>query len=211
MLTRLHISSFIGLTIIVWLVTLWVQGNPVLSSEFIKPFGIVVSAITSIALIFNKYAWSWNVFKNWYVKRPDLRGTWKMELQSSWVDPNTGKQIDPIIGYVVIRQTLTFLSFRMFTKESRSKSITHTIEREDDGLYKLAVVYRNEPDINLQGVRSEIHYGSFILNINGDPANELQGHYWTDRTTKGSLKLTDRIKNKTINTYLEGVSEYSAD
>lgn len=211
MLTRLHISSFIGLTIIVWLVTLWVQGNPVLSPEFIKPFGIVVSAITSIAIIFNKYAWSWKVFKNWYVNRPDLRGTWKMELQSSWVDPKTGKQIDPIIGYVVIRQTLTFLSFRMFTKESRSNSITHTIEREDDGLYKLAVVYRNEPDINLQGVRSEIHYGSFMLNINGDPANELQGHYWTDRTTKGSLKLTDRIKNKTINTYSEGVSEYSTD
>jgi len=209
MLTRLHISSFIGLTIIVWLVTLWFQGSPVLSKDFLKPFGIVVSTITGIAIIFNKYAWSWKLFKNWYVKRPVLRGTWKMELQSSWVDPKTGKQIDPIIGYVVIRQSLTFLSFRMFTKESRSQSITHTIEREDDGLYKLAVVYRNEPDINLQGVRSEIHYGSFILNINGDPASELQGHYWTDRTTKGSLRLTERRKKKTISTYEEGLNEYS--
>lgn len=211
MLTRLHISSFIGLTILVWLVTLWIQGNPVLSPEFVKPFGIVVSAISIIAIIFNKHAWSWTIFKNWYVKRPDLRGTWEMELQSSWVDPKTGKQIDPIIGYVVIRQSLTFLSFRMFTKESRSKSITHTIEREDDGLYKLAVVYRNEPDINLQGVRSEIHYGSFILNVSGDPANELHGHYWTDRTTKGSLRVTNRLKKKTISTYNEGESLFIDD
>ena len=74
MLTRLHISSFIGLTIAVWLIALWIQGMPVLSADFIKPFGIVVGAITLIVTLFNKYAWSWIIFRGWYVKRPDLRG-----------------------------------------------------------------------------------------------------------------------------------------
>ena len=90
MLTRLHISSFIGLTIVVWLVALWFQGMPVLSLDFVKPFGIVVGAITLFVTIFNKYLWSWKIFKGWYVKRPDLRGTWEVELKSSWIDPKTG-------------------------------------------------------------------------------------------------------------------------
>jgi hypothetical protein len=194
MLTRLHISSFIGLTIAVWLIALWVQGMPVLSAEFVKPFGIVVGAITAFVTIFNKYIWSWKIFKGWYVKRPDLRGSWKVELKSSWVNPETGKVIDPIYGYAVIRQTLTSLSFRLMTKESRSVLIAYSFEpQEDDGLFKLVGVYRNEPKIELQGVRSEIHHGSFALEIHGSPVYELQGHYWTDRGTKGGMKLSDRV------------------
>lgn len=166
MLTRLHISSFIGLAIAVWLVALWLQDMPVLSADFIKPFSIVVGVITLFVTLFNKYMWSWKVFKGWYVKRPDLRGTWKVELNSSWVNPETGEVIDPIYGYAVIRQSLTFLSVRFMTKESRSVLVAHSIEQqEDDDLFKLVGVYRNEPKIELQGVRSEIHHGSFALDI----------------------------------------------
>lgn len=194
MLTRLHISSFIGLTIAVWLLALWFQGMPVLSADFVKPFSTVVGAITLVVTIFNKYLWSWKIFRGWYVKRPDLRGTWKVELKSSWVNPETGKVIDPICGYAVIRQSLTSLSLRLMTKESRSVLVAHSIDQqEDEGLFKLVGVYRNEPKIELQGVRSEIHHGSFALEIHGSPVYELQGHYWTDRGTKGGMKLSDEV------------------
>ncbi|WP_250461828.1 hypothetical protein [Microbulbifer litoralis] len=201
MLTRLHISSFVGLTIGVWLLALWVQGMPVLSADFVKPFGIVVGAISLLVTIFNKYLWSWRLFRGWYVKRPDLRGTWEVELKSSWTDPETGKLSAPITGYAVIRQSLTFLSLRLMTKESRSVLVAHSIEQqEDDDLFKLVGVYRNEPKIELQGVRSEIHHGSFALEIHGTPVYELQGHYWTDRATRGSMILRNRIK-KLYDTY----------
>jgi len=201
MLTRLHISSFVGLTIGVWLLALWIQGMPVLSAEFVKPFGVVVGLISLFVTIFNKYIWSWRIFRGWYVKRPDLRGTWKVELQSSWVDPDTGEQVDPIIGYASVRQSLTFLSLRLMTKESRSVLVAHSIEQqEDDDLFKLVAVYRNEPQIELQGVRSEIHHGSFALEVHGTPPYELQGHYWTDRATRGSMKLKERVK-KIYDTY----------
>lgn len=201
MLTRLHISSFIGLTIAVWLLALWIQGMPVLSADFVKPFGTVVSAITLIVTLFNKFLWSWKIFKGWYVKRPDLRGTWKVELKSSWVNPETGKKADPIYGYVVVRQSFTNLSFRLMTKESRSVLVAHSIEQqEDDDLFKLVGVYRNEPKIELQGVRSEIHHGSFTLDIHGSPVEELEGHYWTDRATKGGMKLFNQV-NKLYTTY----------
>lgn len=201
MLTRLHISSFIGLTIVVWILALWFQGTPVLSADLVKPFGTVVGIITLVTTLFNKYAWSWKIFKGWYVKRPDLRGTWKVELKSSWVDPKTKKVKPPIHGYAVIRQSLTFLSVRLMTKESRSVLVAHSIEQqEDDDLFKLIGVYRNEPKIELQGVSSEIHHGSFSLEVHGSPVYEMQGHYWTDRATKGGMKLSART-NKLYDTY----------
>ncbi len=208
MLSRLHISSFIGLTIAVWLFALWIQGMPVLSADFLKPFGIVVGAIVIVVTVFNKYLWSLRIFRGWYVKRPDLRGTWKVELKSSWVNPETGKIIDPIYGYAVIRQSLTSLSFRLITKESRSVLVAHSIDQqEDEDLFKLVGVYRNEPKIELQGVRSEIHHGSFALEIHGSPVYELQGHYWTDRGTKGGMKLSGRVL-KLYDTYEQAEIEY---
>lgn len=207
MLTRLHISSFIGLTIAVWLLALWYQGMPVLEADFVKPFSTVVGLITFIVTIFNKYLWSWKIFKGWYVKRPDLRGTWKVELKSSWTNPETGQVIKPIHGYAVIRQSLTSLSLRLMTEESRSVLVAHSIEQqEDDDLFKLVGVYRNEPKIELQGVRSEIHHGSFALEIHGSPAYELQGHYWTDRGTKGGIKFSDKVK-KLYDTYEQASRE----
>ena len=207
MLTRLHISSFIGLTIAVWLLALWLQGMPVLSADFVKPFGTVVGVITLFVTFFNKYMWSWCIFKGWYVKRPDLRGTWKVELKSSWIDPETGKGIDPIYGYIVIRQSLTFSSVRLMTKESRSVLVAHSIDQqEDDDLFKLVGVYRNEPKIELQGVRSEMHHGSFALEVHGSPVYELQGHYWTDRGTKGGMKLEAKVK-KLYDTYEQAERE----
>ena len=209
MLTRLHIASFVVLTIAVWLVALWVQGMPVLDASVVKPFGIVVGAISLVVTVFNKYLWSWKGFRGWYIKRPDLRGTWKVELKSSWINPETGTVIDPIYGYAAIRQSLTSLSFRLMTKESKSVLVAHSIDQqEDEDLFKLVGVYRNEPKIELQGVRSEIHHGSFALEIHGNPVYELQGHYWTDRGTKGGMKLSDRVA-KLYDTYEQAVVEHS--
>lgn len=206
---KIYISSLVGLTIAVWLITLWLQGMSVLSTDFIKPFGTVVGAITISITVFNKYIWSWKVFRGWYVKRPDLRGTWKVELKSSWVSPETGKVIDPINGYAVVRQSLTSLSFRLMTKESKSVLVAYSIDQqEDEDLFKLVAVYRNEPQIELQGVHSEIHHGSFAIEIHGNPVYELQGHYWTDRGVKGSMKLSDKVP-KLYDTYEQAAREYN--
>lgn len=193
MLSRIHITSFVGLTIIAWLLALWAQGQPVLSLEFLKPFGIVVAVIVGITTIFARWAWAWPVFQGWYVNRPDLRGTWKAVLSSDWIDTETSARIPPIDGFLVIRQTLTQLSVRLMTAESRSHSTAYSLCREDDGLFRLAVVYRNEPEIELQGLRSEIHHGAFWVEALGKGPDELRGHYWTDRNTRGGLRCVSRV------------------
>ena len=151
MLSRTHIISIVGLTIGVWLLALWIQGTPVLSLEFLRPFSIVVGVVGGIVTIFNKWAWAWPVFRGWFVKRPDVRGTWKVELQSNWIDPETKEGIPPITAYAAIRQSLTTLSIRLMTPESKSLLVAHSIRLEPDNIYRIAGIYRNEPRLELQG------------------------------------------------------------
>lgn len=180
-----------------------------MSLSFVKPFGIVVGVISIVVVLFNKYAWAWPLFRGWYVNRPDLRGTWQVEIRSSWVDPNTGNAVAPIVAYAVVRQTLASLSLRLMTPESRSKLIAHSIEQDEDGLFRLAGIYRNEPRIELQGVRSEIHHGAFSLEVHGQPVDSLEGHYWTDRETKGAMKLHKR-QSKFYETYEQANQAFGA-
>lgn len=192
--SRLHISIWLFFTAAIWALLLWLQGTPILSWNYLKPFGGVVAANGIGATLLNRTAWAWPLINGILIKRPDLRGTWAVTMKSCWIDPSTGKGIPTIEAFVVVRQTLTCLSFRLITKESSSKLISHSFEEQSDGLFRLSAVYRNEPKIELQGLRSEIHHGSLLLNIHGSPAYSLEGHYWTDRGTKGSMSLSSRQK-----------------
>jgi hypothetical protein len=40
--------------------------------------------------------------------------------------------------------------------------------------------------------RSPIHYGAFVLDVQGDPAKDLAGYYWTDRNSRGELRTLTR-------------------
>ena len=106
---------------------------------------------------------------------------------------------------MTIRQTYSRFSARMVTRESSSFLVAHKIEQQNDGIFQLFGTYQNTPDIALRGKRSEIHYGALLLEIQGDPPKSLAGHYWTDRGTKGSLELRDRIPEVLTN-YQEGIS-----
>lgn len=106
-----------------------------------------------------------------------------------------------LVGLVGLEPTtLTGLSLRLMTPESRSKLIAHSIELEDDGIYRIAGIYRNEPLVELQGDRSEIHHGSLLLEVYGTPPESMEGHYWTDRGTRGTMTVTDR-KKKVFDTF----------
>lgn len=204
MLTRLHISILLGAAIVVWAVALTVRGVPV-TSDLLIPYGIAVSALTLLCVGFNHWCWRFSVFKGWLVQRPWLQGTWRVTLQSSWIDPTTNTQIQPIAGFMVVRQTFSALTVRLYTRESSSKSISASVLLAEDGLFRLAAAYQNEPTPELRGVRSEIHFGALILDVHGDPPTTLSGHYWTDRKTNGTFELTSK-QDRLISSYAEGQS-----
>ena len=201
MLSRLHIGTILGLTVLAWAVILWAGGIP-LTREYLWPYGSVLSVLVIAAAIFERWGWAWRIFQGWFVKRPDIRGSWRVELESDWVNPDTRQRIDPIICYMTVRQSLTTLSMRLMTAESSSWLIAHKIVEENDGVFLVTGVYTNTPKLELRGDRSEIHYGALLLRVLGEPPTSLEGHYWTDRNSRGKMRISNK-KAEIFSTYDE--------
>lgn len=191
MLTRLHVSLIIALAVFIWAASLLTVGIPI-TWHHAAPFTVTVTVLTGACIVFDRWLWKWRIFRGWLVKQPNLQGSWKARLISNWVDPATGQQIAPIECVMVIRQRFSALNARLYTRESSSTLLAYAFCCDDDGIFELIGTYRNTPRVDLRGQRSEIHYGSLLLQVRSDPTNRLDGHYWTDRGTKGSLQLSHR-------------------
>jgi hypothetical protein len=113
-------------------------------------------------------------------------------LTSFWVNPETGEGIAPKAAYLVVRQTASLVSVRLYTDESKSTSALANIS-EADGVFMLTYLYLNKPDMRFEQ-RSRIHHGSTVLDVSGNPARALKGRYWTDRDSKGELEFTECSK-----------------
>lgn len=194
-LSRLHISIFLGLAIGAWYVVLLLQGVPVSTRHFV-PFGSVVGFLVGVTALFEKRLWYQRWLNSWFVKRPDLRGTWRVTFHSDWWDPQTGKQSPASTAYASVEQTLSDLQIHLMTAESDSRLIAHQISPSpSNNGYRIVGVYLNEPRVELRGSRSEIHRGALVIDTHGDPVtpNSLTGEYWTDRNTAGRIEFEDRI------------------
>ena len=192
-LERRHITAFLGLAALVWWLVL---GAPRVKWEYVQPFGTVVIVLAAFGTAFELVLWRWSLIHGWFVKRPDLRGTWRVELQSDWIDPDTNLGVQPIVCYMGVTQTLSTLQMHLMTPESESWFIAERISPSPSGVgYRVAGVYTNKPQTHLRGTRSEMHLGGVLLDTHG-PANRpdtLTGEYWTDRKTKGRMTFTARL------------------
>jgi hypothetical protein len=190
MLSRLHLSVILLVAATLWGGMLLFDGAAVNGTWF-RPFSAVVSALLVLLAAFDLWAWRLRLLKGWFVTRPDLRGTWRVELQSDWKNPETDNVVGPIVAYLVARQTFSTLSVRLLTAESASELVAAEITKAADGTYRLAAVYRNEPKLVVRD-RSPIHYGAIVLDVQGDPIAGLSGHYWTDRNSRGEIRTMAR-------------------
>ena len=191
---RLHISVFLGLSVLVWGLVLFAQGTHV-GWQHLSPFSTVVAFLVALGAAFQRRLWCWSWLHGWFVKRPDLRGTWRVELQSDWIDPKTNVRVSPIVCYMGVVQTLSTLEMLLMTPESESWLIAESIRKSPSSVgYEIAGVYMNRPQTHLRGHRSEMHLGGLLLVTHG-PANRpdtLTGEYWTGRKTKGQMTFTGR-------------------
>lgn len=156
----------------------------------VKQIPQAISIYAIIGIIFTKWLWRWKPLQGWLIKIPDLQGTWRGELKSDWINPETGKGIDPIPMVLVIRQTFSSIKCTLMTKESTSYSTTADINIVPNGedLY-LTYNYTNRPKATIRD-RSAIHDGASILKIISKPNKCLEGEYWTSRKTRGEMTLT---------------------
>lgn len=192
---RLHITVFVVVAAIVWLAVLLCQGVPVIWAHA-QPFSIVVSTLVGLALLLEFVLWRQRWLPRWFVKRPDLRGTWRVELQSTYVRPETGERVPMIVCYMGVKQTLSTLQMHLMTPESESWFIAeHVRPSPNGGGYQIIGVYTNEPNVHLRDERiSEMHQGAIMIETHGPELRPttMTAKYWTDRKTTGTMEFTAR-------------------
>lgn len=197
-LERLHITVFVGIAALIWFIVLLCQGTPV-SWAHTHPFSIVVSSFVLLWLLFEFVLWRQSWLHGWFVKRPDLRGTWRVELQSNYVPPGMNERVPMIVCYMGVKQTLSKIQMHLMTPESESWFIADHIRPSSNGSgYQIIGVYTNEPNIHLRDERiSEMHQGAIIMETHGPTLRPttLTGKYWTDRKTTGTMDFTARVKD----------------
>lgn len=195
-LERLHITAFVGCAALIWMVVLLCQGT-VVSWDHAKPFSIVVSCLAGLGVFFEFVLWRQPWLHGWFVKRPDLRGTWRVEIQSSYIRPETDERIPIIVCYMGVKQSLSTLKMHLMTPESESWFIADHVRRSPNGNgFQVIGVYTNEPNVHLRDERiSEIHHGAIIIETHGSTLRPttLTAKYWTDRKTTGTMDFTARI------------------
>ena len=189
----------IQLTTLVWLFVGVTAGALVLdgthvTSKLFHQCGAVSGTISLLLLIFDKWAWSFRLLHPWFVSKPNIQGTWKGLLHSSYIDPNTNLPVPPIEVYLVVRQSYSTLHLRLLTTQSSSESVANSIAKDPDGVYTVASVYRNNPKQEHRD-RSPIHHGAMLIFIEGDPVKSLRAEYWTDRLTRGRIDFAEKSKD----------------
>ena len=194
-ITRLHVTACLSAAVTIWAMSLLANGID-LSWALLAPFSLVVGALAGLWAAFERVVWRWPWLHGWFVRRPDLRGTWKVTLQSGYIRASESELVPPITCYMAVTQTLTLLQMKLMTPESSSVFIANRIRPSPAGEgYQVIGVYTSEPSIHLRDARvSEMHQGALLLETHG-PAHRpetLTGKYWTDRKTIGSMTLDDR-------------------
>ena len=188
-----QLKVLVFMVLVVTWVIVWIEGQRLSIRSASQAFSYVVTVLWALLFCWNRWLWSWPVIR-WLSRRPDLRGTWKGFIQSDWQDAQTGKKAEPIDVYVVIRQTYSSLDVRLFSQESSSVSLCATLLSDSENVHRIAVTYLNTP-ATLHVEKSPISHGGMLLNVRGnDPVQQLDGGYWTERRTKGEIKLAEHTK-----------------
>lgn len=195
MFTRLQITAALAVASAAWGLVLWLQ-EATLSWDHFAPFTTVVGVLVGVSLAMEFFLWRFRIFQGWLFDRPDLRGTWKVTIQSEWINPDTGVRVPPITAYAGIVQTLTKLQIQFMTPESESCLLAHAIEPTPCGnRFNVSVVYASTPGVELRGVRSERHVGAATISTHGAKykPESLTAEYWTDRRTVGRMTFEGRV------------------
>lgn len=151
--------------------------------------GAVMSAVVLILLGIERFAWKWWGFR--YILRvPNLNGTWRVELESSFEGEGGGSQTI----YLVIHQSYSTITVEVLTERARSCSEAASLSRRGPRIV-LAYVYRAESEA-LRREGNEPHRGSAELLVEAAPTLAFEGDYWTDRRTVGRLRSVGWNKSR---------------
>jgi hypothetical protein len=192
MFSTLQAWTFVGIASVIWLalsIVGAVNGGP----GVILALSDLIPLLLILASAFERWGWRWQRLHPHLVGQPVVSGTWRGDLESFWADPDRGGQHPPIkTVYLTIRQTLTTVFVRLLTDESASDQMAGSVQKTPSGNWVISYTYANTPKLGLRK-QSPLHLGGAALTIYGEPATRIEGEYWTDRDSKGTLTMAVRV------------------
>jgi hypothetical protein len=163
-----------------------VVSDKALDAAWAEPLGYAASAVVILLLAFDRWMWRWPLLGR-LPGPPDLGGTWKTELRTTFED----RQGEVIECYIVIRQTYSTITISMLFDRSTSHSMS--AELHQDGRWVLYYIYRSDKSA-LEPSTNPPSRGAAELTVAVSPRNHLEGDYWTDQGTKGHYKTVGHTK-----------------
>ena len=161
--------------------------------DVLRLIPILATADSIAYFIFAAWLWRWKYLQGWLIPFPDLNGTWQGCIETSWKDAQ-GNTPEPIKVILTIKQTFGRISCIMRTAEMESHSYAEGFRVDKEGqIRQLCYSYTSKPKASLRD-RSTPHDGTILFNIIGRPVEKLEGEYWTQRQTIGTVTLTFRTK-----------------
>lgn len=169
------ISTFVAILVFVLLLLLKV--------DILDSVSYAITGGLAFSVLFNCWIWKLPFLHSWLIWTPNLNGQWDCTIETFYEEKRK-----KVTATVTIKQTLTSIFVLMETKESKSSSKNGLLER-DKGTEQviLTYVYENIPCVQIRE-RSQIHFGAVRLVVNDN--NTVEGEYWTDRKSVGTLVLT---------------------
>jgi hypothetical protein len=192
MITRAPLAILAIAATAIWMLILSGNGWIIPHSLFL-PLCIVGGSLPLLLLAFDRWVWAWPGV-SLLSRQPDLRGTWKGVIQSTWQGDERASGLGVIHAYITISQTFTGLRLRLFTQESQSVTLMALLTGASDEHHVLSALYQNKPR-QLVRTHSSIHHGGLLLEVGGERFDRLSGSYWTDRQTGGEIEF-HRISRK---------------
>src|SRR5437867_3924053 len=117
MAAQRYIKAIIYTAVFAWTVVLYLN-HEAIKAPWLRHLSTVITVVLYVVIAFDLWLWKLPFLHDWFVKRPVIDGTWKVELRSNWKGPSgSGTILSPIEGYMVVRQTFSTLSMRLLTAE----------------------------------------------------------------------------------------------
>lgn len=189
--------AIIGVSIVVFFgLTFVFKIDEITFIKTIKLLPKVVTIDLILIAIFSSFLWKLRIFKGWLVPFPNLNGTWKGTIQTTWVDPKTNERPAPIPAILTIKQSFFKISCVMRTGEMTSRSIISDFVLDKDNQMKRLIYSYDSNPIQTVKERSPQHCGTMVFDIVEEKKKKLIGEYWTWRKTTGNIEMAYWKKEK---------------
>ena len=139
---------------------------------------------SGIYWLFDRSVWKWNQLRHiGFVDVPDLNGKWSGEVETSFGQTASSREIS-----ILIQQRWSRIVITLETAHSRSRSVTASLRTDGLPNPELTYVYINEPRSNAPDTMN-MHRGTASLELK---SSALEGDYYTGRGRRqiGTIRLT---------------------